>query len=713
LLQIEWKESCANVQGNKVKLMKIALLLIASIGALLATSSSVATQPTALFAEGEILIQFRSDAGPGAQADVRNRIGAVRKKLIRRDEQGELELAQIPAGRVAAALAAIQRHPSVTFVEPNWIYQHQATPNDPSYTNGSLWGVYGDLSSPTNQFGSQAAEVWAGGSTGGASVVVGVIDEGIDLNHPDLAGNLWTNPFDPLDGIDNDGNGYIDDIHGWDFYSDDNSIYDGPGDNHGTHVAGTIGAVGNNGVGVTGVNWDVTIVAVKFLGPSTGSTADAIRAVDYLTDLKQRHGMNIVATNNSWGGGGYSAGLHSAIIRAAKEGILFVAAAGNSTNNNDLWPFYPANFNTTVASSTETAAAYDSVISVAAITSTGGRASFSNYGANTVDLGAPGAGILSTTPANTYSFYSGTSMAAPHVTGGLALYFSMLPAATAAQARTQILNGALVTPTASLAGVTATGGRLNLSELSAAPADPNLIVTAVGNPPAVLLLKQKFTSSDTVRNDGGASAGDSRTYFYLSLDTVKGAGDKLFGQKRLVPSLDPAESSTGTKSLTVPANTPLGVYYLLACADGDNTVTESDETDNCRASATTVEVRAPNLRTTAVSNPPASAPRGSSFSVTDTASNSGNASAGASTTRYYLSLSAKKDSQSVMLSNTRAVPPLATGANSAGSATVSIPAAIPAGNYYLLACSDDAKKVAESNEKDNCKAAATQITVTP
>jgi len=233
-------------------------------------------------------------------------------------------------------------------------------------------------------------------------------------------------------------------------------VYDGPGDDHGTHVSGTIGAEGGNGVGVVGVNWNVTLISGKFLGPFGGSTSDAVEAVDYMTDLKVRHGLNIVATNNSWGGGGFSQTLLDAISAGAAEDILFVAAAGNGGYNNDTSPSYPASYNTTAG------AGYDGVIAVAAINNTGAKASFSQFGAQSVDLGAPGVGIWSTVP-NGYSSYDGTSMATPHVTGAVALLASRYPNASGLQIKTQLLRAALPTP--SLAGKTATGGRLDLTKL--------------------------------------------------------------------------------------------------------------------------------------------------------------------------------------------------------------------------------------------------------
>jgi subtilisin family serine protease len=257
----------------------------------------------------------------------------------------------------------------------------------------------------------------------------------------------------------------VDDINGWDFYENNNTVYDGTGDDHGTHVAGTIGAIGNNSLGVVGVNWAVSMISGKFLGPNGGSTADAIEAIDYFTDLKA-NGVNIVALNNSWSGGGYSQALHDAIIRAAKADILFVAAAGNGNRagraiNTDSSPVYPACYNTAVGTSTETAADYDAVISVTAIDSSGNMPRWANYGATTVDLGAPGVSINSTLPTDTYGSYNGTSMATPHVTGAIALYASTHPGAPAANIKTAILNSTAAT--SSLSGKTVTGGRLDLS----------------------------------------------------------------------------------------------------------------------------------------------------------------------------------------------------------------------------------------------------------
>ena len=421
------------------------------------------------FVPGEVIVKFRAGASATTRGAAMRAANATVGERIRTaamaragDDEG-ITVVRTGLG-VPDAIRALRESPDVEYAEPNWIYQHGAA-TDSRYTGGTLWGMYGDGTTPANQYGSQAGEAWAVGHTGAKSVYVGIIDEGIQYTHPDLDANVWKNPFDPTDGVDNDGNGYIDDIHGWDFDGSNNTIYDGGTrgslDDHGTHVAGTIGAEANNGDGVVGVNWNVTLISGKFLGRRGGTTTNAIRAVDYFTDLKTRHGLNIVATNNSWGGGGYSQALSDAITRGGKAGILFIAAAGNGgsdqvSDDNDVTANYPSNY---VCAVTTT---FDCVIAVAAITSSGALASFSNYGAETVDIGAPGSGVWSTTAFNTYSSYGGTSMATPHVTGGAALYAASHPAATAADIKAAILNAAKLTPTLSLADKTVTGGRLNV-----------------------------------------------------------------------------------------------------------------------------------------------------------------------------------------------------------------------------------------------------------
>jgi subtilisin family serine protease len=432
------------------------------------------TEPGQEFVPNQLLVKFRRGTSAEAKTRALEKIGGkVSEKILTKTMErfGDTEGLLVVNTPLAAvdAISKVRGVEGIEYAEPNYIYQHQAISNDPYYTtttSNKLWGMYGDATTPnSNQYGSQAGEAWAAGKTGSQSVIVGIIDEGIQFTHPDLAANIWTNPYEiPNNGIDDDKNGYKDDIHGWDFDGNNNSIYDGGTngglDDHGTHVAGTIGAIGGNGTGVAGVNWNVTMISCKFLGRRGGTTANAVKACDYLTDLKTRHGMNIVASNNSWGGGGFSQALLEAILRADAQNILFVAAAGNGGSdgvgdNNDVTPSYPSNYIS------------DNVIAVASITSSGALSSFSNYGATTVDIGAPGSGIISTTAYNTYSNYSGTSMATPHVTGAVALYAAYHSTANAADIKKAILDAAKATPTPSLNTPVpvkcVTGGRLNVS----------------------------------------------------------------------------------------------------------------------------------------------------------------------------------------------------------------------------------------------------------
>jgi subtilisin family serine protease len=352
--------------------------------------------------------------------------------------------------------SAVQGIKGFQYVEPNIVFQLQATtPNDPLFSY-----EYGLNNTGTTPLGASkvdadidAPEAWdiTTGAAAGSEVVVGVVDTGVDYTHPDLAGNMWHNPGEVAgDGIDNDGDGYVDDVYGINAYANNGNPMDDVG--HGTHVAGTIAAVANNGEGVAGIAWNAKIMALKFIGADgTGSTADAIECLNYAVTMRNR-GVNIRLTSNSWGGGGFETALRDAITRTSNAGMLFVVAAGNGgddgvSDNNDVYASYPSNYNVS------------NIVAVAATDRNDQLAGFSNYGATTVDLAAPGVDVASTKMGGGYLYMSGTSMATPHVSGVAALAFGYKPTATVAEVRSALLSG--VDPLSNLAGKVASGGRLN------------------------------------------------------------------------------------------------------------------------------------------------------------------------------------------------------------------------------------------------------------
>lgn len=308
------------------------------------------------------------------------------------------------------SMQAFQQLSNVITAAPDFRVAITAVPNDPSYA--SQWALENSGVGGRADADIDAAQAWNYGTS--SSVVVAVIDTGVDYNHVDLAANIWTNPREIVaNGVDDDLNGYIDDTRGWNFVANNNNPMDDNG--HGTHVAGTIGAVGNNGIGASGVAWNVKMMALKFLDAAgSGLLSDAVSAIDYA----RVNGAKII--NASWGGGGFSSALESAIQRYQSIGGIFVAAAGNEGTNNVTVASYPANYS------------LSNVISVAASTNLDTLASFSNFGTN-VDIAAPGQAILSTIPGNQYASYSGTSMATPNVSGALALLWGQKPSLTATQ----------------------------------------------------------------------------------------------------------------------------------------------------------------------------------------------------------------------------------------------------------------------------------------
>lgn len=359
---------------------------------------------------GKILVRFK----PGTSA---GQVAASHGKNKPSSEHAfgsfdGLKLFTLPPGLgVEEAIAHYKKNPNVLYVEPDYEVGLNST-NDTSYSQ--LWalnntgqtvnGIAGTADADMN-----IAEAWSNsGVTGSNSVVIAVVDSGVQYNHPDLQANMWVNPGEiAANGVDDDSNGYVDDIYGINAITNSGNPMDD--NNHGTHVAGTIAAVGNNSAGITGVVQQAKIIACKFLSASgSGSSSDSLKCLDYIYALKMR-GVNIIASNNSWGGGGSSQSIADAIDKHRQAGILFVAAAGNDAADNDASPHYPANYYKA------------NVISVAATTQNDGLASFSDYGRWTVHVGAPGVNIYSTITSGSYTHFQGTSMAAPNVTGLIAL----------------------------------------------------------------------------------------------------------------------------------------------------------------------------------------------------------------------------------------------------------------------------------------------------
>ena len=367
---------------------------------------------------------------------------AIRVALIRKtkiDARSSKRFLKSRSPCNAPTIKRLLRTSTKLSCEPNWQGKISATPNDALQSN-----VYS--ASLTSAARMHLPEAWEL-TTGSSSVVVAVIDTGIDYNHVDLQANIWTNPGEiAANGIDDDGDGYIDDIHGIDAYNADSDPDDDQ--SHGTHVAGTIGAAGNNSLGIAGIAWNVKQIACKAFNSSGEGTSSAIvSCLNYIVTLRSKLGINIVATNNSYGGFPYSTAMYNAIAASGAAGVVYVAGAGNDSSDNDSTPFYPASYD------------LDNIISVGAIDSQANIASFSNFGTSSVDISAPGVSVLSTIPGNQYAYYQGTSMATPHVTGTIALLMAYHPDYHYSQAISSVLStGTLV---AGLAGKSASGAIVN------------------------------------------------------------------------------------------------------------------------------------------------------------------------------------------------------------------------------------------------------------
>ncbi|MEO7971937.1 MAG: S8 family serine peptidase, partial [bacterium] len=539
----------------------LSVLFVLAVAIVLASGprSSKATQQAGMpgasqkrskpaFVPGEALVRYRSEgAAKRVATEMTLAVNAHQVPIrIERFEGADsvpgLRLAHMAPEQTLDAIEALNKQADVLYAEPNYLLHPDLTPDDPRFVSNELYGL--------NKIGAPAA--W-NTTQGSSAIVVGVIDEGIDKTHQDLAANIWVNPGEIAgNGIDDDVNGFVDDVNGYNFAGNTGTL---PAEIHATHVAGTIGAVGNNGIGVVGVNWNVRLMSLRFINGSSGDTANAIRAVNYAKLMRDRwvtsggaSGANIRVLNNSYGGGGFDQSFLDAITAANQSGILFVAAAGNIDNpsidngDNELVPHFPSSYNA------------PNVIGVAATDSADNLAGFSHYGANTVPLGAPGSGILSTTPGNTYQSISGTSMASPHVAGAAALLLAANPNLTVLQLRSLLLYNGDLDP--ALTGVTFTGRRLNVGNSIVAVTEGDV------TPPGTVTNFHLNSQNGRAFNIGWNASGDDGAAGQASLYTVSftdGTSGAVTALKNTIPT---ASGTTQAIDLKIPYRHTSGTLTL-------------------------------------------------------------------------------------------------------------------------------------------------------
>jgi subtilisin family serine protease len=731
----------------------------------------------------EVLVKFRNRLPASELAQLAG--DAVADEMRPVGRRGVL-LLRSRAMNVPALLARLRNRPDVEYAEPNFILRIGATPNDAQF--GQLWGLH-NTGQVINFFfpGVPGADIDAvrawDRSIGSTNHVVAVIDTGVDYTHPDLAANMWSAPAAFTVSVGGQSITCAAGTHGFNAITRTCNPMDDH--RHGTHVAGTIGAVGNNGIGVTGVNWNARLMGIKFFDAAgNGTIADAIASIEFAIAAKQAFAAtgaaDIRVLSNSWGGPEFSQALLDEVIASNDADMLFVAGAGNNAFDNDILPFYPAGFDV------------PNVISVAATSNTDDLAWFSNYGAESVHLAAPGVNILSTVTGGGYAYMSGTSMAAPHVSGAAALVLSGCDMDTAALKETVI---GTVTGLSPLQGVTITGGRLQVnsamhactlppdapSGLTARPADTQVLLAwnaplgaitynvkrslAPGGPyvsiasdvigpayidtdvvngtryyyvvsgqnllgesgdsneasavpnipsdlvvpsltlPAVAAAGSTVTASVTMRNQGAGKADPSVTRFYWSVNSMLDATDERLVAVLPVPELMPGISSVLSVPIDIPAQAATGKYYVLASADDADALFESNEANNTRSRLISI---GPDLDVSSLTVPSVGT-AGGTISVTDKVTNAGGSSAPASSNVFYLSTNGTLGAGDILLTGSRPVPVLAAGAVSEGPTDLTIPSTTAVGSYYIIAKADGAETVVETSETNNTYARSIKI----
>ncbi len=525
--------------------------------------SVLSTMERGKYREGELLVKFRGGVLAASSLKTHQALGAT--SLRRYALVPNLEHVKLPQGlSVRDGIIKYMSDPTVEYAEPNYIRRASVTPNDPFF---SQQYALPKINAP------QAWDI----STGNSTVVIAVVDTGIDLNHPDLTQNIWTNPGETCtDGIDHDGNGFINDCRGWDFTTcaefnqstfaciipklPGNNPMDNDSEGHGTHVSGIVGAVGNNGTGVAGVVWNVKLMPLKFLNADgDGSIGDEVAAIDYAVMMKNR-GVNIKAMNASFAGGGVAQSELAAVSAANSAGVLLMAAAGNDGTSNDQAPNYPANYS------------LPNIISVTATDQGDSLAFFSNFG-NSVHVAAPGVSILSTLLPSTYGFISGTSMSTPFVSGLAGLLYSYYTNFTYSQIRGTILRYVDVLPT--LNGKIMTGGRINAYKaLSSLLTPTNLTASATSATQIGLTWTDNATGEDgykVEKKTGGGSFSEITTLAAnVTTFTDNGLADGTTSTYRVrafnsLPNppggalIEGDSSYSGEASVTTPLNPPTGL----------------------------------------------------------------------------------------------------------------------------------------------------------
>jgi subtilisin family serine protease/subtilase family serine protease len=611
----------------------------------------------------EALIRLRSDA-PSTRGAITSLADAESVVRIGRSPLYRVRSRSMTA---TALMAAIKGQGDVLYVEPNYVVRALGEPIDPLFPQ--LWGLKNTGQSVNGGAPGEvdadidATDAWDI-TTGSTAHVVAVIDSGIDYNHPDLAANIWSAPAPFTVTV---GGHTITCAAGTHGYNAIEHTCDPMDDhNHGTHVSGTIGAAGNEWNGVAGINWTASLMGLKFLdAEGSGTVADAIAAIEFAIQAKQAFPTlaNVRVLSNSWGSGEFSQALVDAIEESNEHEMLFVAAAGNFGLPNDIFPMYPASYQAA------------NVVSVAATTNTDSRAFFSNYGRNTVHLGAPGADILSTTRNGLYAFMNGTSMAAPHVSGAAALVLSRCALDTA-QLKESIVGS--VDAIASLSSQTISGGRLNvnsaLHSCLGPPSTPSGL-TAVAGDTQVKLSWASALGATRYRVKRSLTAGGP---YAVVADNLKGA----------------QYTDTNVVNLTT-------YFYVVSSA---NLTGESGNSGEVSATP-----KAPaDLSVVGLTTPSAVA-SGIAFNVSATTKNYGPGHADPSGTKFLLSTNTLVDANDVMLTGMQQVPALAPGVSVTLTTAVVVPQGTAPGSYFLIAAADADNAVFEKSEANNASARFVQL----